>query len=117
MISFKINHISRSKVHLIPDFDIQDTFPLWFHQIHVLNAPRIFNMLFSMAKPFLHQRTTESIIFHDDLKSLHQYVDKKILPKEYGGEIGTFNNEPCASAVYEMTEYFVQIKEYVNQFK
>ena len=74
-------------------------------------------MLFSMAKPFLHQRTTESIIFHDDLKSLHQYVDKKILPKEYGGEIGTFDNEPCASAVYEMTEYFVQIKEYVNQFK
>ena len=74
-------------------------------------------MLYAMAKPFLHQRTTDAIIFHSDYEALYLHVDKEILPKEYGGEIGTFDNEPCASAVYEMTEYFVQIKEYVNQFK
>ena len=73
-------------------------------------------MLYNMAKPFLHERTTEAIIFHEDYNSLHKYVDKKILPKEYGGEIGPLDNSPCASAVYGMSEYFFQIKKYVNQF-
>ena len=73
-------------------------------------------MLYSVAKPFMHERTSESIIFHDDYDSLHKYVDKKILPKEYGGDIGPLDNRPCAEAVYEMAEYFVQIKTYVSQF-
>merc|ERR1712018_261892 len=59
---------------------MQDTFPLWFHQIHIINAPRVFQMLYAMAKPFLHQRTTDAIIFHSDYESLYGHVDKEILP-------------------------------------
>jgi hypothetical protein len=73
-------------------------------------------MLYAMAKPLMHERTTESIIFHEDYNSLHKYVDKKVLPKEYGGDIGPLDNRTCASAVYEMAEYFDQIKKYVSQF-
>ena len=76
---------------------------MWFYQIHVVNAPRVFNMLFNMAKPFLHQRTSESIIFHNDYDGIHKYVDPEILPKEYGGKLGPFNNGPCASAVLSRT--------------
>ncbi len=67
-----------------------------------------------MAKPFLHQRTTEAIIFHGDYQGLYEYVDREILPKEYGGDIGPFDNSPSSSAVYKMLEYFVQVKKFVN---
>ena len=67
-----------------------------------------------MAKPFLHQRTTDTIIFHENFDSLYKHVDKEILPKEYGGNIGPFDNKPSSSAVYEMLEYFVQVKKYIQ---
>ena len=93
----------------------QDTFPMWFPQLHILNAPRFFQILYNMAKPFLHQRTRDTIIFHSDYNSLYEYVDREILPKEYGGDIGPFDNTPSATAVYEMLEYFVQLDKYVKR--
>ena len=71
-------------------------------------------MLFSMAKPFLHQRTTDAIMFHANYESLYQYVDKEILPKEYGGSAGEFDNKESSEAVYEMLEFFIQVKKYVE---
>ena len=72
-------------------------------------------MLFAMAKPFLHPRTTESMIFHADYETLYQHVDKQILPKEYGGNAGAFSNQESSAAVYEMLEFFIQVKKYVTQ--
>ena len=94
---------------------LQDTFPLWFHQIHIINAPRVFQMLYAMAKPFLHQRTTDAIIFHSDYEALYLHVDKEILPKEYGGDAGPFDNKESSEAVYGMLEYFRQVKKYASQ--
>ena len=88
---------------------------MWFHQIHVINAPRVFQMLFSMAKPFLHQRTTDAIIFHANYESLYEHVDKEILPSEYGGSAGIFDNKESSEAVYEMLEFFIQVKKYAEE--
>ena len=74
-------------------------------------------MLFSMAKPFLHQRTTDAIIFHTNYDSLYQCVDKEILPTEYGGTAGKFDNKDSSEAVYEMLEFFIQVKKYVEANK
>ena len=71
--------------------------------------------MYNIARPFLHKRTTESIIFHNDYNSLYEYVDKEILPIEYGGPMGPCDNALPASAVYQMLEYFVQLKKYVHQ--
>ena len=68
-----------------------------------------------MAKPFLHQRTTDAIIFHSDYESLYKHVDKEILPEEYGGGAGPFDNKESSEAVYDMLEYFTQVKRYVHQ--
>ena len=46
---------------------------------------------FQIIKPFLNERIRKSITFHSDLDSLHQSVDPKILPKEFGGEQVLFN--------------------------
>ena len=72
-------------------------------------------MLYAMAKPFLHQRTTDAIIFHSDYEALYVHVDKEILPKEYGGDAGPFGNKESSEAVYGMLEYFSQVKKYASQ--
>ena len=72
-------------------------------------------MLFSMAKPFLHQRTTDAMIFHANYDSLYNYVNKEILPTEYGGSAGKFDNKDSSEAVYDMLEFFIQVKKYVKE--
>lgn len=89
-------------------------FPLWFRQIHVMNAPRAFHILYNMMRPLFNERVRESIIFQDDLASLHNFVDKEILPEELGGTSGKFDNSESSFGVSQMSEYFVQLKHYAE---
>ena len=68
-----------------------------------------------MIKPFLNEQVKKSIIFHNNLESFHNYVDKEILPEELGGTQGPFDNSAASSAVYNMSKYFGQVHNYVNQ--
>ena len=79
-----------------------------------MNAPRAFNMLYNMMRPLLNERVKDSIIFHDKLESLHNFVDKEILPEELGGNSGTFSNSESVSAVSQMSDYFLQLKTYAE---
>ena len=68
-----------------------------------------------MVSPFLNKGTTEIITFDSNISSLYEAIDREILPNEYGGTSGPYENTPSASAVYQMLDYFVQIKKYVYQ--
>ena len=68
-----------------------------------------------MIKPFVSEQVKQSIIFHNDLSSFHNYVDKNTLPEELGGTNGPFNNVEMALAVKKMSEYFKQVHAYVNR--
>ena len=70
-----------------------------------------------MIKPFVNEQVKESIIFHNDFSSFHDYVDKNTLPEELGGTNGQFDNAEMALAVRKMSEYFNQVHEYVNRNK
>ena len=93
----------------------QETFPLWFRQVHVVNVSSLLRLAYNMIKPFVSDQIKESIIFHTDLSSFHEYVDKEIVPEELGGTNGPFDNFEMASAVYKMSGYFKQVHDYVNQ--
>ena len=67
-----------------------------------------------MIKPFVNERVSQSIIFHDSLESFHGYVDKEILPHELGGTNGEFDNSKMACAVNTMSEYFYQVHRYIE---
>ena len=71
-----------------------------------------------MMRPLFNERLKQSIIFQDDLASLHQFVDKEILPEELGGTAGKLDNSDSVFAVSRMSDYFTQLKsyaEYVNK--
>ena len=36
----------------------------------------------------------ESVYVHSSLRELHEHVDPEILPEEFGGSAGPFNNAP-----------------------
>ena len=63
-------------------------------------------------RPLLNDRVKDSIIFHNNLESLHNFVDKEILPVELGGNSGIFSNSESVSAVNQMSDYFLQLKNY-----
>ena len=65
-------------------------------------------------RPLLNDRVKDSIIFHNNLESLHSFVDKEMLPGELGGNSGRFSNSESVSAVSQMSDYFLQLKTYAE---
>jgi hypothetical protein len=67
---------------------LQDSVPLRVKAIHIVNQPKIFNMVFALFKPFLKEKLRNRIYFHgNDRESLHKHISQKCLPKEYDGTI------------------------------
>ncbi|XP_017882037.2 alpha-tocopherol transfer protein-like [Ceratina calcarata] len=67
---------------------LQDAVPLRIKNIHIINQPYVFNMVFALFKPFLREKLKSRIIFHGtDRKSLHKHISPKCLPSCYGGTL------------------------------
>ncbi|XP_049821828.1 alpha-tocopherol transfer protein-like isoform X1 [Aethina tumida] len=67
---------------------LQDSVPVRVKNIHIVNQPYIFKIVFALFKPFLREKLRSRIIFHgSDRKSLHQYMDPSCLPSCYGGTL------------------------------
>ncbi|XP_029155352.1 alpha-tocopherol transfer protein-like isoform X2 [Nylanderia fulva] len=67
---------------------LQEAMPLRIKNLHIVNQPYVFNMVFALFKPFLKEKFKSRIIFHgSDRKSLHGYISPKCLPANYGGTL------------------------------
>lgn len=54
--------------------------------IHIVNQPKIFQIVFALFKPFLREKLRNRIYFHgSDLASLHKHISPKHIPAAYGG--------------------------------
>ena len=70
-------------------------------------------MAYKLLYPFLNERVRDMIVVHDTIESLHENVDRTILPKEFGGTAGGITNEPCVCATMSMADYFQDLKRYI----
>lgn len=67
---------------------LQDAVPLRIKAIHIINQPKIFQVVFALFKPFLREKLRNRIIFHgNDRQSLHNHMSPKCLPPVYGGTV------------------------------
>lgn len=65
---------------------LQDSVPMRIKGIHIVNQPKIFNIVFALFKPFLREKLRNRIYFHGtDLPALHKHIEPKYLPSAYGG--------------------------------
>jgi len=85
------------------------SFPLWFHKIHIIHHPRIFNILYNMIKPFLNDRVRHNILFHgSDLPSLHQEVPPVLLPEDLGGS-GDLDNSSVVGVAKQLDSHYREL--------
>ncbi|XP_015592333.1 clavesin-1 [Cephus cinctus] len=67
---------------------IQDAMPLRLKEVHIVKQPFIFNMVWTMFKPFIRDKLKSRMFFHGTkMSSLHNYMAPSHLPKNYGGEL------------------------------
>lgn len=52
-----------------------------------------------------------------DLKSLHRHIPKEILPSEYGGTQGAFDNSKWREQLLNDQEYFTRLETYSHDPK
>lgn len=83
-------------------------FPIWFRRLHIVNNPRLFGVLYNIAKPFLTDRVTENIVFHgSNLSTLHEEVGREMLPHSLGGTAGhQLDNRAAVEAAKKLDDYF-----------
>lgn len=65
---------------------LQDSVPMRIKGIHIINQPKIFQIVFALFKPFLREKLRNRIYFHgSDYASLHKYISPDCLPANYQG--------------------------------
>lgn len=97
---------------------LQDSVPLRIKGIHIVNQPKIFNIVFALFKPFLREKLRKRIIFHgSDRDSLHVHISPKCLPLAYGGTIETprITGEQWHQLLVKCDPEFKQINSYGYQ--
>ena len=67
--------------------------------------PSVFVHIMSSPCPMHHAND-----YDDSLESLHDHVPKEILPEEFGGMQGNFDNSTCANRSINNKIYFTQLQ-------
>ncbi|GBN87594.1 Clavesin-2 [Araneus ventricosus] len=81
---------------------LRDTLPVRFKGIHLINASAIFRYVWAIVHIFLSEKIRKRVHFHEDnMESLHKFIPKEILPKEYGGDNPSFDPVELGSAELE----------------
>ncbi|KAL1513481.1 hypothetical protein ABEB36_002887 [Hypothenemus hampei] len=92
---------------------VQETFPLRFKGFHVVNEPFYFDAVMAILKPFLKDKIKKRIFLHgNDIEALHAFISTDILPSEYGGEAGPFDNRGWHMKLLANEEYFKSLGLY-----
>lgn len=73
----------------------QNASPIRLKALHFINTPLGFTTALNMFRGLMTEKNRKKLLIHshgNDLESLHKFIPKSILPKEYGGEAGTIDD-------------------------
>ncbi|XP_072760133.1 alpha-tocopherol transfer protein-like [Anoplolepis gracilipes] len=70
---------------------VQDSMPFRLFSVHFLNAPSFITNIVNVLYPLLKEKLIQKFHMHNgDGEELYAYMDRNILPNEWGGKAGTF---------------------------
>eukprot|EP00092_Neocalanus_flemingeri_P070398 GFUD01086404.1.p1 GENE.GFUD01086404.1~~GFUD01086404.1.p1 ORF type:complete len:162 (+),score=22.82 GFUD01086404.1:215-700(+) len=113
MEGFGWDHIMQLTVEYIRNVVslVQNSFPIRFREIHIINESYLFDVTYALVKPFLSEKIRNRISFHgSDFESLHRAISPAILPRDYGGDQQTFNNCQLKEALENLENYFQELQ-------
>jgi len=65
---------------------LQDCVPTRVKNLHIVNQPYVFKVVFALFKPILREKLKSRVEFHgNDMNSLHRFISPECLPPVYGG--------------------------------
>lgn len=98
-------------------YSTQSCFPGRYKAIHVIGMPKIFQYAYNVVYPFImNLKLRKRIFIHgDDLKSLHKQVPPAILPDEFGGQLGPFDNSSWHASILANNEWCLEQRLYGYQ--
>jgi len=115
MEGFGWDHIMQLTVDYIRNVVslVQNSFPIRFREIHIINESYLFDVTYALVKPFLSEKIRNRIRFHgSDFESLHKAISPAILPREYGGGQTAFNNSQLKEALENLEDYFHELQSF-----
>ncbi|XP_021918955.1 alpha-tocopherol transfer protein-like [Zootermopsis nevadensis] len=88
----------------------QEAMPLRLKEVHIVNQPFLFNMVWQMFKPFVKEKLKKRLFFHGKkMESLHEHIDPSYLPEDYGGKLPKIN--------YSSVEWYPVLRTLDDDFK
>uniref|UniRef100_A0AAT9H828 Alpha-tocopherol transfer protein n=1 Tax=Peronia verruculata TaxID=500109 RepID=A0AAT9H828_9EUPU len=91
----------------------QDVFPARLRAVHIVNEPASFSNIFALFKPFLKQKLLDRIFFHGTkYSSLHEHIEAKLLPTEYGGGGPEITNTTWSDVILQCDKQFEEDSKY-----
>jgi len=116
MEGFGWEHIMQLSVEYVRNVVslVQNSFPIRFREIHIINESYMFDIIYALVKPFLSDKIKNRIRFHGTagFSSLHRFVSPMILPRDYGGEREMFNNTQLREALDSAEDHFQELRTY-----
>uniref|UniRef100_A0A1B6DTK8 CRAL-TRIO domain-containing protein n=2 Tax=Clastoptera arizonana TaxID=38151 RepID=A0A1B6DTK8_9HEMI len=89
---------------------IQEAMPLRLKEVHIVKQPFLFNVVWSMFKPFIQEKLRNRLFFHGSkMSSLHKHLDPAFMPEDYGGTKPKIN--------YSSAEWFPVLSAVDNHLK
>lgn len=89
----------------------QDSMPLRLHRVYFLNAPSFINNVLTIFYPLLKPKLTQKFRVHKGgAEELWPYMNKDILPNEWGGRAGTFQelNDAWRKKIEKNRDWFLR---------
>lgn len=75
----------------------QEAMGMRIKKLHFISGSKFFDTVISVMKQGLSKKIAGRIVVHDSVESIHEFISKDILPKEYGGKeksLNELNGEP-----------------------
>ena len=90
---------------------VQDSMPLRLHRVHFLHAPAVIESILNIFYPLLKAKLVQKFRIHTGGgEELHPYMSKDILPNEWGGRAGTFDelNDAWRKKIEKNRDWFLR---------
>lgn len=90
---------------------VQDSMPLRLHRVHFLHAPAFVESVLNIFYPLLKAKLVQKFRVHiGGGEELYPYMKKDILPKEWGGKAGTFDelNDAWKNRIEKNRDWFLR---------
>lgn len=92
---------------------VQDCYPVRPKAFYVINNSAVFDVIFSIAKVFLKQKTADRIhLLGYDLEKLQDLVPLDVIPEEGGGTFESYDYDELENDLLSSNDYFEDLNRY-----